>query len=162
MTRRKKKSYNPKEEARTLLVPWLHQDIVDAVSDEIALTWFHENDSDKDSNNKWKTNIMGRFECSNNACSTNGWSSKKIAMVIRGYPRNGYNAVVYNQRCRSCNQLGIVKLNEKSYVDRVTYWLKTWAGVAVEQPNHKRKEGPPHQRALCEGCKSGVCQEAYD
>ena len=158
----RKKSSKRKEGARTLLIPWLHQEVVDAVSDEIAPAWFHENDSDEDSNNSWPTSVMGRFECSNNGCSTNGWTSKRVAILIRGYPRNGYNAVIYNQRCRSCNWLGILKLNEQSYVDRVAYWLKRWAGVAVERPDHKKKKTPPHERSLCEGCKSGICRQSND
>jgi hypothetical protein len=163
MAKKKKKSSKPKEEARTFLIPWLHEEVVDAVSDEIALTWFHENDSDEGSNNEWPTNIMGSFKCGNNACYKKGWGSKKVAMLIRGYPRNGYNAVVYNQRCRSCEWLGILKLNEQSYIDRVAYWLKIWAGVPVERPNRrKRKKTPPHESSLCEGCRSGICQQSNE
>lgn len=158
----KKKSFKLKEERRTFLIPWLDQEVVDAVSDEIASTWFQENDSDEGCNKKYETFVMGKFKCSNNACHENGWGSKKVAIVIRGYPRNGYNAVVYNQRCKSCNWLGIFKLNEKVYVERVAYWLKKWAGVAVERSNHKKKKGLPHETSLCEGCMSGVCRQAND
>jgi hypothetical protein len=54
-----------------------------------------------------------------------------VIIQIRGYSGNGYNAVVFNQRCRSCDWLGALTLDEKSYIDRVAYRLKKWAGVAV-------------------------------
>jgi hypothetical protein len=157
-----KKSSKPKEERRTFMIPWLDQEVVDAVSNEIASPWFQENDSDEGCNKRYETYMMGKFECSNNDCSKNGWGSKKVAIVIRGYPGNGYNAVVYNQRCESCNWLGIFTPNEKSYVDLVAYRLKKWAGVAKKRPYYKKKEGLPHKRSLCEGCKSGVCRQAND
>jgi hypothetical protein len=154
----RKKSSKPQEETRTsFMFPLLHQKVAGAVSDEIAFTWFHEHDSDEDSNNKWSTNVMGSFRCYNKACKTQRWSSKVVTILIRGYPRNGYNAVVYNQRCKSCNQLGILKMDEESYCDRVTYWVKKWAGVPVKQPPHTDQKGPPHESSLCEGCKSGLC-----
>ena len=95
----------------------------------------------------------------NNACSKDGSSSKKVAISIKGYPRNGYNAVVFNQRCMACKCLGTLTLDYESYVDRVAYRLKKWAGVAMEQKYFAPKEGPPHESDLCEGCKRGVCQQ---
>lgn len=82
-----------------------------------------------------------------------------VAILIRGYPGNGYNALVFNQRCKSCNWLGNLKLDKESNVDRVVYRLKKWADVPVEQPFFNHKEGPPHESALCEGCKRGVCRQ---
>jgi len=140
------------------MFPSLHQDVVDAVSGQIASARFHNEDSDGDSNKKYLTHVMGKFKCNNNACSKGGWGSKKVAIQIRGYPRNGYNAVVFNQRCKSCNQLGNLTLDEKSYVDRVAYRLKKWAGIPMEKQYYDRKNGPPHESTLCEGCKIGVCQ----
>jgi hypothetical protein len=67
---------------------------------------------------------MGKFRCNNNGCSNRGWGSKKVTILIRGYPENGYNAVVFNQRCMSCNGLGTLTLDENSYVKRVAYRLK--------------------------------------
>jgi hypothetical protein len=117
----------------TLMFPSLHQNIVEAVSDENISTWFHKNDSDEGSNNLHTTQVMGKFKCNNNACSKKGWSSKKVAISIRGYPTNGYNAVVFNQRCKACELLGTLTLDIQSYVDRVAYRLKKWAGVATEK-----------------------------
>ncbi|KAF2802114.1 uncharacterized protein BDZ99DRAFT_483133 [Mytilinidion resinicola] len=94
----------------SLMFPSLHQDVVNAVSDNITSTWFHKSDSDIDSNNDYSTHVMGRFICNNNTCSTEGWSSKMVATLIRGYPSNGYTAVMFNQRCKSCKQLGTLTI----------------------------------------------------
>ena len=156
---RKKFSKLKGETRISFMFPSLHQDVVNAVSDEITSTWFHDKDSDRDSNNEYSTHVMGKFNCNNNACSTDGWGSKKVAILIRGYPMNGYNAVVFNQRCRACNRLGTLVLDEKSYVDRVAYRLKKWAGIQIEQRYYAPKEGLPHARNLCEGCRRGVCRQ---
>ena len=158
-----KKFPKPKGETRTsFMFPSFHQDVVNSVSDEIASTRFHKNDSNRDSNNEYSTHVMGKFKCNNDSCSADGWGSKKVAILIRGYPKNGYNAVVFNQRCKSCNRLGTLTLDKESYVDRVTYRLKKWAGVPMEQQDYTPKEGLPHERDLCEGCKRGVCQQTND
>jgi hypothetical protein len=100
------KSSKPKGETRTsFMFLSLHQDVTNAVSNDIAWTWFPENDSDNDSNNKHSAHVMGRFRCNNYNSPSGGWASNKVAMLIRGYPENGYNAVVFNQRCKVCNQL---------------------------------------------------------
>ncbi|KAH8782654.1 zinc-binding domain-containing protein [Diaporthe sp. PMI_573] len=104
---------------------------------------------------------MGNFACNNESYSNRGWRSKKVSILIRGYPRNGYNAVIFNQCCESCNGLGTLTLDENSYVERVAYWLKKWAGVRLEQQHYNGKVGPPHKRELCEGCKRGYCQQRY-
>jgi hypothetical protein len=159
---RNKYSKSKGETKTSFMFPLLHQHVVNAVSDKIASTWFHQNDSDTDSNNERSTHVMGKFKCNNNACSKGGWASKKVTIFIRGYPRNGYNAVVFNQRCKSCNRLGTLTLDEKSYVDRVAYRLKKWAGVPMEPQDHAPKGGPPHESNFCEGCKKGVCGQAND
>jgi hypothetical protein len=143
----------------SFMFPSLHQNIVKAVSHDNISTRFHENNSDEDSNNKYSTHVMGRFQCYNNACSATGWSSKMVAISIRGYPGNGYNAVVFNQRCMACKRLGSFTLDVESYIGRVAYRLKKWAGVSTEQQYYAPKEGPPHERDLCEGCKRGVCRQ---
>lgn len=157
----RKKPFTLKEETRTsFMFPSLHQNIVNAVSDEVASTWFHERDSDRDSNNEYRTHVMGKFKCKNNDCSTGGWVSGQVAIMIRGYPMNGYNAVVFNQRCKSCDQLGTLTLDKKSYVGRVAYRLKKWAGIPMEPPECGRRTSKPHRSDLCEGCKRGVCQQS--
>lgn len=138
--------------------PELHQTVADAVSPEIPSTWFNANHPD-DFNHEKYTHIMGKFTCNNTSCRKGVWGSKKVAIEIRGYEDNGYSAIVYNQRCKSCNQLGTFKLDEGSYIERVTYRLKTWAGVEMETPPFNGIQGPPHEQEYCEGCKRGKCQE---
>ncbi|EMD96670.1 hypothetical protein COCC4DRAFT_154982 [Bipolaris maydis ATCC 48331] len=145
------------EETRTFFTfPELHQSVAEAVAPSIISTWFN-NDIDAHFNNKHTTCVMGKFTCDNNACRKKRWSSKVVATWIQGYPRNGYNAIVFNQRCESCNCLGSFKLDEKSYVDRIAYRLKKWAGVIVEPPPFPLKTTPRHETDLCEGCKVGKC-----
>ncbi|KAF1359120.1 hypothetical protein EJ07DRAFT_120824 [Lizonia empirigonia] len=144
------------------MFPSLHQDVVNAVSDEIAEPHFHTDDSDSAANKKYSTNVMGRFRCNNNGCSNHGWGSKKVSILIRGYSKGRYNAVVFDQRCKYCKKLGDLKLDERSYVDRVAYRLKMWAGIAMEKQYVARKKGLPHESTLCEGCKRGICPKAND
>lgn len=154
----KKKSGKPVR-GTSFMFPSLHQKIVKAVSDDKISTWFHRNNSNEGSNNEYSTYVMGRFKCNNNACSTDSWSSKMVAISIRGYSRNRYNAVVFNQRCMACKRLGMLTLDVDLYVNRVAYRLKKWASVLMEQQYYAPKEGPPHERDLCEGCKRGVCRQ---
>jgi len=71
---------------------------------------------------------------------------------------NTYDAVVFKQRCRTCQHLGTMRINENSYIERVAYRLKKWAGVPMETPEYNAVErGPPHESSLCEGCKAGCC-----
>lgn len=145
----------------TLMFPSLHSEVANAVSSSIQSTHFHQHDDDYSSNNTYSTNVMGKFRCPNVTCQTYGWSSKVVTILIRGYPGNGYNAVVFKQRCRACNRLGILTLDERSYVERVTYRLKKWAGVHVERPEYSEKDSPPHETSLCEGCKRGICRRGF-
>ncbi|KAI1157873.1 zinc-binding domain-containing protein [Nemania serpens] len=139
------------------MFPALHPRVLQEISGEIDDVWFEKENSDHTSNMK-DTRIMGRFRCNTARCSNGSWASKTVAIVIRGYPRNGYNAVVFNQRCESCNALGTMTLDEESYVERIAYRLRVWAGVWVKTPPFDEKGGPPHIKALCEGCKHGYCQ----
>ena len=143
------------------MYPFLHQDVLNAVNNTIASTWYNSNDSDQDSDNEYTTFVMGKFACYNKDCSNKGWWSKNIAILIRGYPGDGYNAVVFNQRCQSCKRLGKLTLDEDSYIERVAYRLKKWAGVSVERQNYVQKRSLPHKSELCEGCKQGYCEQRY-
>jgi hypothetical protein len=152
-----KKTNRRKAAKETYMFPSLHQDVVNAVSGQIALPQFHPDNSDSAANNTYSTNVMGTFKCTDNACSNHGWGSKKVAILIMGYSKGSYNAVVFNQRCRSCKKLGKLTLDKESYVDRVAYRLKKWAGIDMEKPYVNSKKGPPHESTLCEGCKRGIC-----
>ena len=157
---KKKKSHEANIEAKTTYTfPGLHINVAMAVSNDIASIRYHGKRSKAIVDREYSTYVMDKFTCVNQACKINGWGSKKIAILIRGYPNNGYDATVYNQRCRSCNRLGILTIDVNSYVDRVAYRLRKWAGstnLVLQQ--YFSKNGPPHRQDLCEGCKRGVCQ----
>ncbi|GKT51695.1 uncharacterized protein ColSpa_11876 [Colletotrichum spaethianum] len=156
----RKKPVKPKATTRTSFkYPCLHKDVSKAVSDDLPSTWFNNKGTKESSINEYLTKVKGRFECINPNCSNTAWTSKTVAIVIRGYRKNGYDAVVFNQRCISCKELGIFTLDKQSYVERIAYRLKRWAGVETEQPVYAGKDGPPHQVDLCEGCKRGYCQK---
>ncbi len=159
----KKRSSKRRETKTFFRFQSLHQDVCDAVADEVASPWFNEEitsyeDSDKKNyNNEYSTYVMGKFSCRNNRCSQNGWGSKKVCILIRGYPGNGYTAFVFNQSCKSCDQLGTMTLDENSYVERVAYRLKKWAGVQMDTGGLREGRGPPHESSFCEGCKRDFC-----
>lgn len=142
------------------MFPSLHQRVADAVANDIPSIQSHEKNSDKGSDNAHPTNIVGKFICTNKACSTGGWHSMMVAILIRGYPSDEYNAVVFNQRCKACKRLGLLFLDEETYVERVAYRLKKWAGVLMDRPFYEEKQTPPHESDLCEGCKRGFCRRA--
>jgi hypothetical protein len=156
----KKTNRRKADKGTSYMFPSLHRDVVNAVSDQIASPKFHPEDSA--ANNTYSTNVMGTFKCTNNACLNRGWGSMRVAILIRGYPKGRYNAVVFNQRCWSCEKLGNLTLNRESYVDRVAYRLKKWAGIEMERPHVDSQNGPPHKSTLCEGCKRGVCPSKND
>ncbi|KAF2744791.1 hypothetical protein M011DRAFT_470102 [Sporormia fimetaria CBS 119925] len=136
----------------------LHASVLREVQAVRPKVWWKKKDTDAGMIQDYETNIMGNFTCPNSKCKKTGWGSKKVAIRIRSYSGNGYNAVVYNQRCQSCKTLGRLAIDEESYVERVAYRLKKWAGVHVQRPEYGGSGGPPHMRDLCEGCKSGHCQ----
>ncbi|KAH7184635.1 zinc-binding domain-containing protein [Fusarium flagelliforme] len=128
--------------------------------EEVHLNYtFNPNDKDNSYIKSYDTNIMGRFTCHNPDCEKNGWSSKKIAITIRGYSRGRYNARVYHQRCDACRSLGKPTLDEESYTDIVCYRIKKWNGFEMEQREWGGKSKGPHNKTLCEGCKHGHCKE---
>ncbi|KAI0376989.1 zinc-binding domain-containing protein [Hypomontagnella monticulosa] len=146
-----------KQSKTSYTFPSLHQDVSEAVSSDISKIWF--NKQGDGARREYTTHVMGKFKCSNGGCSNHGWGSKKVAILIKGFPGNGYNAVVFNQRCRDCDRLGVLALDETSYVERVSYRLKKWAGIEMEEQYFSRRAGPPHESEFCEGCKAGYCRE---
>lgn len=152
-----------KGETRTSFkFPELHKSVAETVAPSITSTWFHNDDDGRHFDNEHSSCVMGKFTCDNVVCKKRCWGSKVVAILIRGYARNGYTAIVFNQRCRSCGRLGNFMLDKSSYVERVAYRLKKWAGVMVARPSFKRRTGPPHEREFCEGCKVGVCPQTVD
>lgn len=102
----------------------LHHSVIKAVSNEITSVWFNAKGTDGNSSKTYSTHVIGKFKCSNQGCSKDGWGSKKVAILIRGYPKNGYNDIVFNQRYESCRRLGIFTLDEDSYIERFAYRLR--------------------------------------
>ncbi|XHG02547.1 hypothetical protein AWENTII_005894 [Aspergillus wentii] len=140
------------------MYPALHDDVCRLLDEEDLTLDFYTIDEDDGCTEDRDTNIMGRFICHNSACKSSGWSSKKIAITIRMYPGQRYNARVYHQRCKSCKSLSRPIL-DSSYAERVTYWVKKWNGIEVERPTTFSESRGPHNSRLCEGCKAGHCSE---
>ncbi|OAA52016.1 hypothetical protein NOR_00609 [Metarhizium rileyi] len=141
------------------MFPERHSDVADLLEDDDLYFTFHPADQETGHIKEHDTNVMGHFKCRNPACHQTGWSSKKIAVWIRLYPESRYNARVFHQRCRSCNQLSKPTLDD-SYEERIAYRLRKWSDVAVEEPPFDPGNGKPHEKELCEGCKNGHCTAA--
>ncbi|KAB8437430.1 hypothetical protein FH972_025108 [Carpinus fangiana] len=150
---------NHSKEKPSRTYPNLHGDIVRSTTGVLGPLRFNHNIDDSNTDNEYSTNISGKFKCETPSCRTDGWSSGVVSIVIRQYPDSTYNAIVYNQSCKACNNLGVLEIDIESYVQRVSYRLKKWAGIRMEPPPYSLKEGPPHQSALCEGCKRGYCRQ---
>ncbi|TLS22190.1 uncharacterized protein PpBr36_09675 [Pyricularia pennisetigena] len=102
----------------SLMFPLLHSQIIDAVGKDICPAWENNAQQDGQCTNDYDTNVSGRFRCSNRACFK-VWGSGLVAIRIMAFDGNRYNAIVYNQHCKKCNSLGIMKLDEARYVERV-------------------------------------------
>ncbi|KAF7920906.1 hypothetical protein EAE99_007758 [Botrytis elliptica] len=145
---------------RWRMYPSLHNSVACLLRENDLNFTFHEVDDSHGCIKEYDTTIRGRFACYKRTCSSKGWGSNKIAITIRMYDGDRYNARVYAQRCNQCEILGRPKIDEKTYAERIAYRLKKWKGVPVEQPLYIEKETPPHNEDLCEGCKAGHCSNA--
>jgi hypothetical protein len=134
----------------------LHDNVSRLLEEDDLYFDFHETDDNESCIKVYDTNIMGRFICRNRACSSSGWSSKRIAVTIRMYSGARYNARVYNQRCQGCNSLSKPRLDD-SYAERVAYRIKKWCGIEMDRSSYPGHSKSPHQSKLCEGCKDGHC-----
>lgn len=155
----RKKTPNHDKVRSVLYFPWLHKEIVKQLEDTAASGWTWEKSRKKSPITEYNTHIMGRFTCGRHTCPVNGWSSKMVAILIQRYADDSYNARVFNQRCAGCKDLGTFILNQRSYIERVSYRIKKWTGVDVEAPLYVEREGLPHRAELCEGCRRGICSE---
>jgi len=151
---------NAKKSMPSFMYPELHEKIISLLGNDLEGLKFHEKDTNQGLRNKYQTNIMGKFKCPSKTCPKWGWSSNIVAIVIRSYPGNKYNAVIFNQRCKACNALGVFKVDEDSYAERVVYRLRVWADIPVPRPPYSGKATDPHETEFCEGCKRGVCQRS--
>lgn len=142
----KKKVSKPKSPPPCFRMYMFPHDNVAAVLSEHSITaGFHNNENDESSTRSFMTFTFGRFTCDSKACSGRVWLSRKIAKSIRQYSKDGYNAVVCNQRCQKCERLGRLQIDKDSYVDRVLYRIKKWKGVEIERPVYKEKTTKPHK-----------------
>ena len=149
---------NRKQVSKWSMHPKLHGDVSRLLAEDELHLSFNRNDSTSGCIKDHDTNIMGRFACRNESCTAGGWSSLKIAITIRLYSGGRFNARVYHQRCQQCDYLSHPYLDD-SYAERVAYRLKKWHGVEMETPEFGGKDGKPHHKALCEGCKAGHCSD---
>lgn len=140
------------------MYPECHDQVARLLEIDDLAFGFHGNDDPRRSMKEYDTTIMGRFRCENPSCGSDGWSSKKIAITIRLFQSQRYNARVYHQRCKSCNWISRPALDD-SYAERIVYRLKKWRGIRVETPPRSEGSNKPHERSLCEGCKNGRCAE---
>jgi len=144
------------------MYPALHDSVSSLLKEDGLSFIFFAIDEENGSIEEYDTNIMGRFKYKNRGCSQGGWASKKIAITIRMYPEQRYNARVYHQRCKSCRSLSKPSLDD-SYAQRIAYRLKKWSGIEMDLPSFTAREAKrPHESAYCEGCKHGHCSEGYD
>ncbi|SPJ75956.1 uncharacterized protein FTOL_05687 [Fusarium torulosum] len=154
-----RKRSKAKEGPSWAMYPELHDEVAEKL-EEVQLDYsFSPNDNDIANVREYDTNIMGRFTCNNEKCKKEGWSTQKMAMTIREYTRDRYNARVYFQRCIRCKSLGQPTLDEESYIERVAYRIKKWNGVEMEKPIWSGASKGPHETDFCEGCINGHCSQ---
>lgn len=157
--RQKRKAPAPTKTPTFFTFPHLHQAVLDEAPELSPAPQFTKNTTQACEKMPYDTFIMARFSCKAHGPTSVGWSSKMVTIMIRLHRGNRYSAVVYNQRCKRCKSLGVMELDETSYVERVAYRLKKWAGIRMDEPIYVKKETPPHRSELCEGCKAGLCQK---
>jgi hypothetical protein len=142
--------------AKWSMHPSLHYAVSTLLREHDISFEFNEKDDSENCVEEYDTKIIGRFRCHNPTCEAGGWRSKQVAITIRMYTENRYNARVYHQRCQTCSKLSRPKL-DGSYADRVAYRLKKWSGVEMDPPPYSGESNGPHMDTLCEGCKHGHC-----
>lgn len=146
------------------MYPNLHEDVLKALSEAVSpKPYFNKSGGDDDATQDYATSIRGSFKCSNEECTGVGWNSNRVSILIRGYKDNGYNALVFNQRCKACEHFGTLTIDENAYVGRVRYRLLKFAGIPVKPPPFRRRvKTKDHESRLCEGCDQGHCVATYE
>ncbi|KAL2810249.1 zinc-binding domain-containing protein [Aspergillus granulosus] len=156
-------SHRKSSQKTNSMFPSLHTTVatlLESSAPELKFT-FHPDNTDNDCAKAYNTNIMGKFICHKPGCHS-VWTSKKIAIRIRLYHGETYNALVYHQRCKKCHWVSKPKLDEECYAERIVYRLKKWSGIqGLEIPAYNGGNGEgPHIERLCEGCKAGHCTQS--
>ncbi|PGG96719.1 hypothetical protein AJ80_09796 [Polytolypa hystricis UAMH7299] len=114
------------------MYPTHHGGVSRLLEEEGLYFIFHDVDDSAGCNREYDTNIKGWFMCRNRTCASRGWSSKRVAITIRMYPGAKYNARVYHQRCKGCNDLSRPRL-DGSYAERVAYRIKKCGAALVSK-----------------------------
>jgi len=122
---------------------------------------FHPVDDGLHALKEYDTFVSGAFIC-RRRCSNNRWVSGKIAISIRLYVGDQYNARIHHQRCRGCDALCPPTLDAETYGDRVSYRLNKWSGFQMLRPRYGGKKTLPHDCKNCEGCGIGRCPHDED
>jgi hypothetical protein len=147
----------------------LHARVVDALREHgvAGATYVSPTNKKRKQTRTKETNVMGRFACTNTQCRNKRWSSKMVGITIaqhRGVKGGAggvfYSAEVYHQLCQSCDEVGRLYIDEQSYVERVTWRIRLWAGNRPETPILQEKKGPSHVSELCIGCQRMRCKVA--
>ena len=138
------------------MYPSFHNEVSDLLVIHGLQFRFYNEDEDDSCLDEYDTNIMGRFVCRNQRCPVPGWKSKKIAVTIRRYSDDQYNARIYHQSCKNCGRISKPKLDH-SYKERVAYRIQKWCGMQMDAPPFSDQSDGPHRSDLCEGCKQGHC-----
>lgn len=141
------------KQSPTARYPLLHEAVAkafDNVSQPVPLPLFQHHAHKSKVTRDDTTSIAGRFQCRNHKGYAPSWGSKEIAIQIREFADNTYDAVVFKQLCRKCHHPASVRIDEESYVERVVCQLRKWAGVPIETPEHSEEEGegPPRESSL--------------
>jgi hypothetical protein len=106
------------------MYPSLHENVSLKLEEDNLHLDFNNNDDEESCVRDYDTNIVGRFRCHNDKCDLNGWSSKKVAISIRMYSDDRYNARVYYQRCKGCNRLSKPLLDD-TYTEELRIVLRS-------------------------------------
>ncbi|KAK4222191.1 zinc-binding domain-containing protein [Podospora fimiseda] len=145
------------------MFPALHPQVLQLLREDgmSHLPDFNPSGEEEEATKHCTTFIRADFRCYAKGCGKPGWGSGKVCILIQKFPDNSYNAIVYNQRCKSCGKLGKMEVDKESYVARVVYRLKKWSGMPMEKVQYdERVSRGPHLQELCEGCRKGRCKIA--
>lgn len=138
--------------------PDLHDEVSQCLGANGLSVEFYEEGQLEDSIRNHDTNITGVFTCPDLSCPAKEWPSMRVAITMCLYKDKQYNALVWHQRCRKCESLGELHMDEGTYTERVAYRLGKWLGLkATVPPFSGRVVDGPHDWELCEGCKNGHC-----
>lgn len=124
-------------------------------------TFYNVDDDGLHALKEYDTFVSGVFLCSER-CSKRVWSSGKIAISIRLYEHDQYNARIHHQRCCVCKTLSRPTLDVDTYGVRVSYRLNRWSGFKMNPPLHGKKKTPPHDCENCAACSIGRCHHDKD